>query len=122
VPRSLESVIRSRVKFWQKRLLLSDWKITVVVGVADDGSTANCDASPEYRQAKLTFDPERMPTDLAEIDSFCLHELLHCYTWRLEAMAENWGRSESQYVLVRDVAETTVTDLERAILNITRRK
>jgi hypothetical protein len=83
VPRSLESVIRSRVKFWQKRLLLSDWKITVVVGVADDGSTANCDASPEYRQAKLTFDPERMPTDLAE---------------------------------------TTVTDLERAILNITRRK
>lgn len=116
--RSLDATIRARVRYWQRKLLLSDWKITVVVGVADDGSAANCDAQPEYKTAIVTFDPKKVPAD--QIDSFALHELLHCLTWRLEGLAEEWGLSESRYAMCREVAESTVTDLERAILNITR--
>jgi hypothetical protein len=36
-------------------------------------------------------------------------------------LAEEWGRSESQYQFARDAAETVVTDLERIILNLTKR-
>jgi hypothetical protein len=113
--------VTSRVRYWQKKLLLSDWKITVVVGVPDDGSRANCDASPEYKEATLTFDPKRTPTDAGELDAWIVHELTHLVTWRLEKIAETWGRSESQYEFVRDTAETVVTEIERIILNLTKR-
>jgi hypothetical protein len=111
--------IKARVKFWQKKLLLSDWRIVVDVGPLDDGSRADCDAKPEYREATIRLDPEKI--DAEELDGFCIHELLHCHTWRLEALAEEWGRSESQYQFARDAAETVVTDLERIILNLTKR-
>lgn len=111
----VRSPFPARVRYWQKLLLLSDWTITVVVGATDDGSAANCEAQPEYRQATLTFDPTRIPKD--QIDSFALHELLHCITWRLEVVAEEWGQSESRYQFCREVAESTVTALEYAILN-----
>ena len=117
MPRS----IKARVRFWQKKLLLSDWKVSVVVGVPDDGSRANCDASPEYKEATLTFDPDRTPKDARELDAWIIHELSHLVTWRLEKIAETWGRSESQYEFVRDTAETVVTDIERIVLNLTKR-
>jgi hypothetical protein len=113
--------IKSRVKHWQKKLLLGDWKITVVVGVPDDGSRANCDASPEYKEATLTFDPDRIPTDPKELDSWIIHELTHCVTWPLETLAEQWGRSESQYQFARSTAESVVTNFEHIILNLTKR-
>jgi hypothetical protein len=111
--------IKSRVKHWQKKLLLGDWKITVEVGPLDDGSRADCDAKPEYREAVIRIDPDRVTDE--ELDGFCVHELLHCHTWRLEQLAEEWGRSESQYEFARNTAETVVTDLERIILNLTKR-
>jgi hypothetical protein len=102
-------------------MLLSDWKISVVVGAPDDGARATCDAMPEYKEATLTFDPDRIPTDPRELDGWIIHELLHCHTWRLESLAESWGKSEAQYAYARDAAETVVTDIERIILNLTKR-
>ena len=109
----------AKVRSWQKKLLLSDWKIEVLVGALDDGCRADCDAKPEYKEAVIRLDPDKIP--LAEMDGFICHELLHCHTWRLESLAEEWGRSESQYVFAREVAEGVVTDLERIILNLTKR-
>jgi hypothetical protein len=111
--------VTARVRQWQKRLLLGDWKIAVQVGALDDGSRADCDAKPEYKEALIRLDPEKIGDD--ELDGFICHELLHCHTWRLEALAEEWGRSESQYVFARETAEGLVTDLERIILNLTKR-
>jgi hypothetical protein len=111
--------ITSRLRHWQKKLLLSDWKISVEVGALDDGSRADCDARPEYKEAKIRLDPDKIPLD--ELDGFLVHELLHCHTWRLEQIAEEWGQSESRYAFVRDVAEAVVTDLERIVLNVARR-
>lgn len=67
----------------------------------------------------IRLDPDKISDK--EIDGFCCHELLHCHTWRLESIAEVWGRSESQYQFARDTAETVVTDLERIILSLTKR-
>jgi hypothetical protein len=111
--------VTARVRFWQKKLLLTDWRISVEVGALDDGSRADCDAKPEYREAVIRLDPKRVSPE--ELDAFCVHELLHCHTWKLEQLAENWGRSESQYQFARETAETVVTDLERIILNLTKR-
>jgi hypothetical protein len=108
--------VTARVRAWQKRLCLQDWKITVLVGALDDGARADCDARPEYREAVIRLDPDKISAD--ELDAFCCHELLHCHTWRLEQLAEEWGRSESQYQFARDTAETMVTDLERIILKL----
>lgn len=112
--------IVARVRRWQKKLLLGDWKITVQSGPLDTGERADCDARPEYKEALLRFDPEKIPAD--ELDGFVIHELLHCHTWRLEQIAEEWGQSESRYAFVRDVAEAVVTELERAILNVARKR
>jgi hypothetical protein len=109
--------IERRLRQWQKKLLLQDWKITVLVGALDEhDEKADCDAKPQYREALIRLDPEKIPAP--EWDAFCVHELLHVITWRLEALAEEWGRSESQYVVARDAAETVVTDLERIILKL----
>jgi hypothetical protein len=118
--RGLAYRLQSRVKYWQKRLLLSDWSITVLVGALDDlDERADCDAKPQYKEGVIRLDPKKIPE--AEWDAYCVHELLHCVTWRLEALAEEWGRSESQYVVARETAETVVTDLERIILGLAKR-
>jgi hypothetical protein len=115
------SLAERRLRYWQKKLLLSDWKITVLVGALDEhDERADCDAKPHYKEGIIRLDPEKIPP--LELDAFCVHELLHLVTWRLEALAEAWGRSESQYIVARETAETVVTDLERIILNLTRRK
>jgi hypothetical protein len=112
--------VTAAVRYWQKRLLLSDWAIKVQVGALDDlDERADCDAKPQYKEAVLRFDPAKIPP--SELDAFCVHELLHCVTWRLEALAEEWGRSESQYIVARETAETVVTDLERIILGLAKR-
>jgi len=79
------ATLRRRVKAWQKKLLLGDWKISTLVGPLDDGGTADCDAKPPYREAVLRFDPVKIPDN--EIDDFIIHELLHCWTWPLEQHA-----------------------------------
>ncbi len=111
------AAIRRRVKAWQKRLLLGGWKITVEVGPLDDGGKADCDAKPEYREAVLRFDPEKVPD--SEWDAYIVHELLHCWTWPLEKHAEYWaGDDEEKYDAVRDVAEAVVTNLEKLVLAV----
>lgn len=111
------ATIRRRVKAWQKKLLLGDWKIAVVIGPLDDsGEKADCDAKPEYREATLRFDPDRVPAN--EWDGYIVHELIHAITWPLEKAAENWaGEDEAHYDTIRDTAEQVVTNLERAFLS-----
>ena len=109
-----------RVRFWQKRMLLSDWKITVEFGPID--CKADCDAKPEYREALLRFDPDRIPDD--EVDAYCAHELAHAVNWTLEGLAENSIRSndEKGYDVVRTIAETVATKWEEIVLNLQGRR
>ena len=118
--RSLESVLQSRLRYWQKRLLLTDWKIGLAVGALDSGERADCDAKPEYKEATLRLDPDRVLAE--EWDGFFAHELIHCHTWPLEKLAEFWaGDDEDKYELARDRAEEVATAIEKVILNLTKR-
>lgn len=112
--------IERRLRQWQKRMLLGEWKITVLVGALDEhDERADCDAKPQYKEALIRLDPEKIAPE--EWDAFCIDELTHCLTWRLEAIAETWGRSENQFKFVRDTAETVVDGLMRAILNVAKK-
>ena len=67
--------VRARVRVWQKRLRLTDWRFTVQFGKMEDEADAACMAQPEYRHATLHFALEQIP--LEELDAFVCHELLH---------------------------------------------
>lgn len=115
------SLFRRRLRAWQKRMLLGDWKITVEFAPLEHSEKADCDAKPEYREAHLRFDPTLIPDE--EVDAFCVHELMHIWTWPLEKAAENWaGEDEALYESVRDTAEHVTTNLERAFLNAARKR
>jgi hypothetical protein len=119
--RSVEVRINSRLRYWQKLLLLKEWKITLTVGALDSGERADCDAKPEYLEATIRIDPALVPEE--EWDGFFSHELIHCWTWPLEKLAEFWaGEDENKHELVRDRAEEVATNLERVLLNVTGRK
>jgi hypothetical protein len=108
-----------RLRFWQKKMLLSGWKIAVEFGPLDHAERAECEAKPEYREALIKIDLPKVSDE--EIDAYCVHELLHCWTWPLEKLAENWAfakEDDQLYESIRDTAENVVTDIERAILNI----
>ena len=112
---------RRRFRFWQKKMLLADWKITLVLGPLEDDEEckADCEAKPEYREAVVRLNLAVIPDD--EIDSYCIHELAHVVGWALEQQAENSaGEDEQKYDTVRFIAETVATKWEEIILNVSK--
>jgi hypothetical protein len=113
--------ITRRLRRWQRDMLLGGWKIKIIFDPPPDedgdDSRAGCVANPEYKEATIYWDSARVEVDTdAELDDWCIHELLHCSTWRLEKLAErSAGTDEDKYADVRDVAEATVTDIQDII-------
>lgn len=65
---------------WQARLLLDAWKIRVIL-TTKMGHLAECEASPEYLDAVLRFNPVRLTPE--NLEETVVHELIHCHTWEL---------------------------------------
>jgi hypothetical protein len=109
--------VRARVKFWQKRLRLTDWKFTLQFGKMEDGADAACMAQPEYRHAILHFCLEQIPPE--ELDSFVCHEMLHTLVWPLANAAQVMaGGDASKEEWVRTVEEGLVTALEKLFVGM----
>jgi hypothetical protein len=70
----------------QAPLGLDGWTITTVLGPRDDAS-GECFAMPEYKRATLYFDPDQIETGEC-VDELVTHEMTHCHTWSLNAVAE----------------------------------
>jgi hypothetical protein len=97
--------VQARVRFWKKRLRLTDWAFKIEFGKIDDDETdAACSAQPEYRYCVLHFNLAHIP--MAELDDFVCHEMIHALVWPLgnaaHAMAagdktkEEWVRTEEE--------------------------
>jgi len=65
---------------WQARLLLDSWVFTVKI-TQTISHQADCEASPEYLEAVLRFNPARIAPEALE--ETVVHELLHCHTWEM---------------------------------------
>lgn len=109
-----------RLRYWQKKMLLADWKITVTFGQVD--CKADCEATPEYREATIRFNADKILDN--EVDAYCVHELAHAVNWQIETIAENSvdDNDTRGHETVRFIAETTATKWEEIILHIAGKK
>ena len=112
--------VETKVRHWRTRLGLQAWDLKVEL--ASIGShSADCQCDPEYMQAKVRFDPIKIPLD--ELDSYVVHELLHIYVWPLAHVAETLAGSDPKLLeWCRIQEERLVTDLERLVVYSLRQK
>lgn len=70
-------------------LALDRWVIMPSIEDIPD-ARAYCMAHPEYREAKIAFDMDKLETgdDVVEIT---VHESTHCHTWPLHALCERYA-------------------------------
>ena len=114
-------------------LELDRWSIRLVSGPLED-ARASCEASPEYREATISLDFDKLKTgdDLAEVVT---HELGHCHTWPLHTLAEGLAHALADSAApaqreglrkllleqVRDAGERVTTDVGQTYLRLLRR-
>lgn len=112
-------LFQKTVEIMKPILNLSDWKLMVVFShSARMKETATCEASPEYKVAKIKVNSAEMPSlTHEEIVSTAIHEMLHCVLWELG----EWGytlskKDEHKLELSRRYEEAAVTNLEKIFL------
>lgn len=114
-------------------LAVDRWQVRVGNQALPD-CRACCVAQPEYREADLFFDFEKLQTgdDLAELT---VHETTHLHTWPLHALCERLanalanslpethreGVREMLHEEVRLAGETVTTDVGHTYLRLLRR-
>lgn len=130
----LESTVLDTVNQLREPLGLDRWAFYVENGDAGDDARAACNAMPEYREATIVFNFDAMKTG-DDLDEFVVHEMTHCHTWPLHAVAEQLANaladSLPQYARdalrkklqeeVREAAERVTTDVGHAYLRLLRR-
>jgi hypothetical protein len=84
---SLNEHIITTVNRLQEPLGLSGWTIQLEHGPLE-GAKASCEASPEYKQATLSFDTDKLVTG-DELDEIIVHEMMHMHTWPTHKLAED---------------------------------
>jgi hypothetical protein len=87
VSENLAQVFESLVRRMQEPLGLDRWTIKVV-SETDPDATASCAAMPEYQQATIRVDPDRLQTG-DELDEIVAHEMAHCDTWAIAHIADD---------------------------------
>lgn len=130
--------IQSLVDEYREPLGLDRWDIRLEVGAmpADDVAKAACSASPEYREATILFDLDRLKTG-DDLEELVAHELGHCPLWPLHEEAEGLAEALADcFVIagaaqaavrkvlqeeVRKAAERTATDIGHILLRYHRR-
>lgn len=120
--RPTRHLILRRVNYWKKRLFLRDVKIVLEFGPDPDpeeASDAACLAMPEYLEATLRFDLERIPLD--EVDSYVVHELCHIPIWPLSNYAHAMCADDPvKLEVLRNHEEELATRMERIIISLTK--
>lgn len=87
MPESVERVFEDLVRRMQEPLGLDRWTIKIVTG-PDPENTAGCSAMPQYQQATLSLDPDKLQTG-DELDEIVAHEMAHCHVWPIASIADD---------------------------------
>jgi len=98
------------------QLNLGDWTIKISF-TKKMKNLADCEASPEYKSAKIRVNLEAIKTlSYHEVVATALHELLHCITWDLMTWAEQLSRgNEDKLEICRRMGEALTTELEQIL-------
>lgn len=123
--------LNQRLRWWQGRLGLRDWKIWIEYVddlTRDDGRTVwgLCDRIVDNRSAVIRIRTPTTPAEVAEVEDTIVHELLHCVlaplggyesatraaeeqaVWTLSPLLVQLGASASGKVLTRAMARVGV--------------
>lgn len=114
-------------------MALDRWTIGLANTPSPEGR-ATCEASPEYREAVLNFDFDKLQTG-DDLDELVVHESTHCHIWPLHALAENLAQTlaktmpeshrEPMMTMLREevrlAAEAVTTDVGHTYLRLLRR-
>lgn len=125
--------IRTMLDAVREPLALDRWSIQPEIAQLED-ARACCAASPEYREARISFDLDKLQTG-DEVDEIAVHELTHCHTWPLHALAENLAQALAESAPeslreplakllleeVRKAGEQVTTDVGHAYVRLLRR-
>ena len=130
---ALQDQVEAIVEAVREPMGLDRWSLRIETGALED-CRACCQASPEYREATIRFDFDKLETgdDLTETT---VHELAHCHTWPLHAVAEKLADSVADSLpkgqrdavraavqeYVREAAERVTTDVGQTYLRLLRR-
>ena len=104
--------VKALVRYWTPKLRLHDWKVRTVFDPTYSGRAA-CEASPEYKEAILTFNLARCGEAEEDLEACVVHELAHCHVWALAAIAELQPDLEQS----RKAEEALTTELELLMLH-----
>jgi hypothetical protein len=105
------------VAHWVPLLRLGDWQIQVVFDPAS-AHRATCEASPEYKEATLTFNLPRCSAKEEDLEGCVVHELCHCLTWAQAAMTESLCKTEYDWERSRVAEESATTELTLLALSL----
>jgi hypothetical protein len=130
---NLNEHVQSIFEAVREPLGLDRWQIRLGAEKLED-SRAACIAQPEYREADLYFDAEKIKTgdDLAELT---VHEMAHCHTFELHSLAEELADALAEsapeshreslrklfHEKVRQAGERCTTDVGHTYLRLLRR-
>jgi hypothetical protein len=109
---------RGRLRYWQRRLGLTEYKIRVRFDRPAEEHRAHCHLwDAEYLEGEIYFNLPRIGS-LRELDELCLHELSHVAFWPIGAIADKMaGKSHKLRRLVLLAEEQSTTRLERILLH-----
>lgn len=106
------------LKFYQKKLNLTDWKLFVKLTVfnrTDYEQTGDIEVDLNNKSAVLLISEKDTGKNLNET---VLHELVHLLLWELDQFAEENVQDKKQYL---SLLEKTVDQITKSILNTNER-
>jgi hypothetical protein len=132
---SLEEQAEALMRKLVEPLNLDRWTVTLQTGaLQEEQGRACCSASPEYLEATIAIDFDRLKTGDV-LDEMVVHELTHTHVWPIHELAETLAqalaasapahlRDALDTLLRRQVeiaAETTTTSVAYVFLKLLRR-
>jgi len=112
-------LLTKSIEILQPILNLSDWKLSIIISKSRKMKvTANCQAWPEYKLAKLTFNGTYLnQLSHNEIVAVAVHEMMHCVLWEIGNWAEKLSnQNELKLEITRRYEENAVTSLEKILV------
>lgn len=112
-------LLSKSIEILQPILNLDDWKLSVIISRSDKMKmTAHCQAWPEYKLAKLTFNGKYLNyLSHNEIVAVVVHEMIHCVLWEIGNWAEKLSnQNELKLEITRRYEENAVTALEKILI------
>ena len=109
--------VRQMVAHWVPKLRLGDWQIQVVFDPSLP-HRATCEASPEYKEATLTFNLPACSEREEDLEGCVVHELCHCHTWAQAAETEALCRTPADWKRSNHAEEAATTELTLLALSL----